>query len=597
MSSSANEQSVTLGATPAGDTSGPAFDKTGPEAWADFIERDARQAVALDTWVGAIVSDADLWQALREAVAEELGLPPRSGETARQQCEFGIIVADQPILALAAAAVLQPHARLLQSTHERQSVRQRLQDALNADIDLGRFLHRCRRQPAAAGGWVMRCWDQPGLQAGAESVLADSANRTLLSGGLLCLQHARHAAADEGDDGWGTEAALPVRADLSRNWRAVLGRVLCTLPLPADIRTRHCADLQSAQELIEQLLEMGASGDQLLQDLNTPQFADFQRRVHRLHAGESPQQHALFERFVLDSDEAHPRHSASLFLAAHFNELTPRQFIDLADILVGGTPSASPARDARRPPATITDRVLADCQVRFIRTKQGGVVVGLAVEDDVVPRPADRLNIGAAEALCALFEREAPLLKERYLHCMGANQVFGHPSDAVAERYLRLEVEALRTAAAGERYSAGERLRRIVYGAKPAAQASGHDALIRAMERAPELLATFAGDDDRVLHDALVDMSSGPAPCGADAIDPMIRMAMSGVFWTTYALLPARVGLRAFPAFFSDETPDAALRRGRCAEAAAPDPRGARCHGPVRPDRGAGRGTCDAADG
>lgn len=532
------------------------LDKTGTETWPDFIERDARQPVALEAWAGDIVPDADLWLAMREAVAAVLGLQFMAGQSP-EQGSAGIVVADQHLLALAAAAVLQPHARLLQSTRERQLVRQRQQDTMNADTDLGRFLNRCRRQPAAPGGWVMRCWDQPGLQAAAEAALADPVNRTLLAGGVVCLQHTRHVT-DDGASAWGAQVALPVLADLSRNWKAVLGHVLWRLPLPADIRARHCADLQSAQELIDQLLQMGASGEQLLQDLNTPQFADFQRRVHRLHADDAPQQHELFERFVLDRDESHPRHAASLFLAAHFNELTPRQFIDLGDILVGHTPAATPAQDAQRDPTAITDRVLADCQIRFIRTKQGGAVVGLAVVDDPGPRQADRLNLGAAEALCALFEREAPLLKERYLACMGAHRVFGHPSDAVADRYLRLEVEALRTAQAGESYSAGERLRRIVFGAQPAGDP---DALLRAMERAPELLATYAGSDDRVLQGALVDLCSGPAANDAKAVEPLIRMAMAGVFWTTYARLPARVGLRAFRAFFSDEVADAAQRR------------------------------------
>ena len=354
---------------------------------------------------------------------------------------------------------------------------------------------------------------------------------------------------------------LPVLLDLTKRAEQIVAKTIFRLALP---RFSLGQTFESAAMLVSDILtELGVPLDRLLRSLNTPFHYEFKSLVQRLTIRRQPVTTEIFERWVLSSKENTPRHAASLFLVSHFGRLTPAQFMELGDLLAGETPSLQQSANQERPPSRVTDQVLRECGIRFMMTGKRelvsmlGVDGGLAASSDISQDEAVSVEATIRDA----FDREAALLKERYLAALAIRLTLGHASGLIADRYASLELEALDMTEAIEPSAVAERLRRIVFGYpavigavegylaanRPSLQA----ALRRAVPRVPALVQGMAARQTGVPIPQLV-----AELCSAEPVDPdkswvsIFHEVATRLFWLFYSGDPINVTLHGLVALF-----------------------------------------------
>ena len=104
----------------------------------------------------------------------------------------------------------------------------------------------------------------------------------------------------------------------------------------------------------------------------------------------------------------------------------------------------------------MTDNVLDECGIRIAISPDEGASALIGLGDETGPREDPNR---AAEVIRDLFERDAALLKERYLLTLAQQLTLGDASEKIYEEFQELELVALRNAAALDPAAAGERHR------------------------------------------------------------------------------------------------------------------------------------------
>lgn len=528
----------------------------------DWGARNFSEVMSLISFKNRVVAEGPLWQVLVDAIQEVLQVP-----TPMTQPVHGLIVADHPLLGLAAAQLFAaPDIGVPLERHAVNS-RTRLSQAVALHGDLGEFVDATRTLTRSAGPLLMLGWNATGITA-AETALAEAERVPALAGGLIWLIHKDGVAPDMGRSPWGSIEPIPVLANVVDRARDILQQTLLGLrqQLPEFI---DVSSEQLTKELIDWMLQEHRLG-QIFDALNTPSLGAFQRLVSQREKSEQPQQSKDFENRVLSPREEFPRHAASLFLVSHFPDLTPAQFIELGDSLADCTAAFQVGSRRRRPPATITDVVLSECHISFVKPAQGQATAVLGSRQGREDSDPDPLGVRAAEHMRRQFDLQAPLLKERYLRYLDTAWLLGHASDKIANQYRDLVVVSLRADNADDRQLPGKRLRRVVYG--PPWSLSEEDstdkvnrrmeALVRSIGRTPELIEAFVGaaSNDQ-LHEAVAVLCDSDLFTSEHESRPLIRYASAGVFWLIYAYFRGRLSLRAFPSLFSREVATDEQRR------------------------------------
>ncbi|PTS75486.1 hypothetical protein DBR17_15790 [Sphingomonas sp. HMWF008] len=301
--------------------------------------------------------------------------------------------------------------------------------------------------------------------------------------------------------------------------------------------------------------------------LNSNRYRDLRRHAFEraIEKGAiSPEPKTLFDQFVMDPQERSPRHSAALYVASNFSEISPAEFVDIADRLSANTPTTTPASDEPRPPERLTDLVLDQCQIRLEpEENEARFISGKTVDEAMAS--------GAFEAeIKRLFRERAPLLSEQYLHTLALAMTLGHPSEAIAKKYIELEIDALALAADISRSpsAAAQRLSRVVFGYAAVTHASDEyykfnidsmsKSLRLALLRTPQLLNDLQVRlksptmSKAILAELLsVRPVTAEAERWADEFDDNIV----ALFWTMFAQAPD-VSVTDFPALTqsADET-------------------------------------------
>ena len=504
------------------------------------------------------------WAALVEAATEMFPAPP-----ARLPA-LGLVVAEDPLLGLAAAAVYtRPviHIPIVGGRQRRLRRIDRLSDAVNMHYELRSFVRECRGLPERETASLMLAWDARDPLGKRDAIATELAGVASLNGGVVCLcDRRKNATLMAGDP--------DVLLDVSDAVGLVAG-ALWRLALP-DL---DLADQNDAERWLDQLLKQfpDLTLERVIAGLSTPSHGDFLRHAQRLRTRDWPEVAASFERQVMSPAEDRPRHAASLFLVSHFSHLSPRQFIELGDALVTETPKARPARDQAAPPGQLTDQVLADCTILFAPSKRGDMSAMLGSTGGGLDDSKGGGGPGRAEQLRWLFEARAPLLRERYLRFLGDSLVLGHASWPIAWDFIRHEAKALRAAAENDdTYTLDERLHRAVYGNAPRATADAAggaaawqeaarrvEVFGRALDRVPALLDELAGSpsDDRLLEAVRTLCSPDPTRSGFVS-EEVQRLGSAWLFWLLYVHYVGRVRLRDFPGLFQS---DPAAQPGRSA--------------------------------
>jgi hypothetical protein len=505
----------------------------------------------------SIIFEAGLWDALVLSVRELFDgfRPPDLRRPA-------VIVAGDPLLGLATTEALFPGALLPFRNAERGITHARLPEYLGGFQSLHSWREDSSGLSGETGPLVIRAWDSPPERVAVE-LSAFSAAPDERS--LVCLMKTSPG-------GHGVEPT----ADVSRRAQDIVAAAIERLNL---LGVMADAPHRSAEQWVDALIDSGATPDRILASLNTFKYHDFYRRVRTEEQRLRPLPAERANAFVLNDKEEKPRHAASLFLAAHFPALTSGQFVDLADTLASHTPASTPPDDQSRPPREVTDVVLRQCGIYFVPDQRGGhvAVIGADVEEADDTKEIFGSTVGSVSSdFCRLFERDAALLKERYLTALAMGATLGHASEVVADRYRELEIEAMHAAAALDPEAARERLRRIVFGYPAFLRANDgylaanrrglEGTLRRAVSRAPRLIEELAarvrafqpGEALRALCDA--------EPVDTDADWPrLFREACARLFWLVYVAMPDRVSLADFPAFLGRggaiSTDEARLRR------------------------------------
>lgn len=539
----------------------PIHDKAGQTFDDGLLQRRRFDAVLpLVDFKERLVAKGPLWQALVDATREVLDPAPSELPL------HGLIVADDPLLGLAAAQLFA--APVIGVPLERQALRPRLRiaEAMALHGDLGEFVLAARSLNAARGPQLMLGWNAGGLQS-CEATLDAARHVPALADGFVWLVQKDWVAADLQARAWDAAQPLPVVADVAACARDILAKTLPRLQLPEfiDVSTQ-----EQVQRLIDGLLATYRRLGRLLEALNTPSHGEFQRLVSRLTLAERPAESQAFKEHVLNPREDQPRHAASLFLVAHFADLTPAQFVELGDALAASSESFQLGPRWRRPPAAITDVVLDACGIRFDMAAHGRATAVLGSETE--GQGSDPLGVLAAEHMRRRFDLQAPLLKERLLRQLDAQWLLSHTADTIADPYCDLVVASLRAHCAGDAEVPAQRLRRIVYGPDPQAASADAGATVQrltrlalAMTRAPRLIELFAiGDFSERLHEAVAALcGAGLFPTEQDR-QPLLRHASAGLFWLFYGHFKGRLNLDAFPSLFGEHSADDALRRLDC---------------------------------
>lgn len=515
-----------------------------------------QEVIPLSGYVEPFLAAQGLWQGLRTAVGNVLAGAIRSAE----QVPVGVILADHALLGLAAAS-LHADVRVPVGPAERRYAAEDLIPSLSISTRLFQWLRGVEQFSATAQPLLMRAW-----AAAAEQLCADFvelADRPAGShgAGVICLLQMPQTVA--------VPATLPVLLDVATRARDIVAETLLALQLP---RSQAVDSRARALDLLDELTRQpGVTIDRILQALNTPEHDEFERLVWRSRLRSEPQTFDLFETYVLARDEDRPRHMASLFLVSHFAGLNASQFIDLGDFLAAETPAAAPGRDAARPPSKLTDRVLADCGIRFARTQGNAAVAMIGPRlEDLGPLPATSWAARAAEIVRQMFDGVGSLARERYLGALAMKATLGDPSDGIAKQYAELEIEALRSIASHDPAAAAERLCRIVFGL-PAMPDGGNRATMagerdfeafgRAMRRAPALVRALADQMRGFPIAAAIDALCNAGPAVDDARwKRRFRHGAAALFWTLYAAEPTQVALAHFPNWTSRGI-EARLRR------------------------------------
>jgi hypothetical protein len=503
--------------------------------------------------------EPDYWIALVASVREIFG------EVAHQPSEIGLVVADDPLLGLAATALFERPEIHVPTSDSRRRRPERLAEAVDIHPRLRDFVRDCGSLPDRESPLLMLTWSTPHLLGGQEKRLVDIRGTGALRGGLVCLCNRRdniHAA--------GADAV--VRVDLSELAASVVAGAIRRLDLPSRLNLSQPGE---AEKLLTKLTGRGFPLERVINSLNTPSHGDFLGFVQQLESSDRPRVTKVFEECVLATHEDRPRHAASLFLVSHFSRLSPRQFLELGDALCLVTPVGQPPRDGATAPQRLTDQVLRDCSIAFTPAPKGdsfaSVVFRAGPDDDDMSSGPER-----TQHLRLQFETRAPLLSERYLRHLGDNLVLGHPSWNVARDYIRHEARALRAAAeSDEQVSLTDRLRRAVYGNEPvgdrsisgdvdAAKDTAHrvELFVQALDRVPALLEEFVGPslDDRLVGAVRALCSADPSR-SSFVPQEISRLGSVWLFWCLYAQYPGKVTLRDFPSFFQRNAADGARRK------------------------------------
>jgi hypothetical protein len=546
----------------AGDPSASAPEPEAGTSYSDERRQGFPDLITLSEFIPPFI-ESSLWRALMRAMREALAPPAGTSPI------HGVILAEDPLLGLAAAALYgQPeiHIPVIGARLERM---ERLSDAVSMHYQVRSFVRSCRSMPQRATPSLMLAWNTPDIFAARDAVFQEIQDIAALRGGLLCLCDRRKNAPPN----FSSTATVIDVCDIAL---PVLAAAMLHLELPG----LNLVSISKAEALLVKLNGAGITFEKVIAALNTPAHGDFLRYAQRVQAQEWPDVNALFERYVMCPEENRPREAASLFLVSHFSRLSPRQLIELGDALILQTPMPRPARDAQAPPAALTDKVLADCNIGFIGTSQGDAFANLMPDGEARHDEKEGGGPGRAEHLRWLFENEAPLLRERYLQYLGDSLVLGHTSKLIAHEYIRHEAQALRAAAAHEEpYTLAERLRRAVYGnaatlhthgaEETSAQAVARriDTFLRALDRVPALLEEFVGPspNDRLLQAVRTLCSADPSRSGF-VTEEVSRVGGAYLFWSLYAQYLGRLKLRDYLSLFR-RTPGDRLWRIECLRA------------------------------
>ncbi|WP_284620546.1 hypothetical protein [Aquabacterium humicola] len=543
---------------------------------AETQAKEAVQAYANDTlttdleplseFVPRFVEPA-FWAALVDSASDMFPAPP-----ARLPA-LSLVVAEDPLLGLAAAAVYslpEIHIPIVGGRQRRLRRIDRLSDAVSMHHELRSFVRECRGLPRRETASLMLAWDARDPLGRRDAIAAELASVPSLNGGVVCLCDRRKNATPMAGD-------PDVLLDVSDAIGLVAG-ALWRLALP-DL---DLADQDEAERWLDRLLqEPDLTLERVISGLSTPSHGDFLRHAQRLRTNALPEVADGFKRYVMSPTEDRPRHAASLFLVSHFSHLSPRQFIELGDALVMHTPKGRPARAEAAAPGLLTDQVLADCNIMFAPSTRGEMSAMLASAGGGHDDAKGGGGPGRAEQLRWLFERRAPLLRERYLRFLANSLTLGHASWPIARDFIRHEAKALRSAAGNEdAHTLEERLRRAVYGDAPAAagdtpgEAAGWqeaarrvEVFDRALDRVPALLDELAGSssDDRLLESVRTLCSPDPTRSGFVPEDVQ-RLGSAWLFWLLYVHYVGRVRLRDFPGLFQSD-PGAQKGRSACVRA------------------------------
>lgn len=521
-------------AAPEADLSSMAGRRDGPSLNWGFRGISLDLVQPLEAYVAPMLANGELWRAL--VLAIDTVIPPPPG---RARPGLGFVLARIPLLGLAAVRTRFSDILVPRRRTEPEPTRDSAEAALGSDRDLLRWLsavNRLEDGALAAHGdrpVLMRSWDVP--HASLRSAVRPPVTRP-----VICLLRAEDGSPGLDD----------VDIDVS-------GRAVEILR-----ETIRLLDLERASAEVVEALIRARGAEQILRDLNTEDHEGFktrleQQRVHQFPAAD--QAKAL----ILAKGEDTPREAASLFVAAHFRRLPPSSFFELADLLVTETPTVTPANIAPRPSDKVTDVVLRTCQICFIPRKDGGLVTAFDGPEES--------RMGAA--VLAIFESQAALLKERYLHALSLQQTLGHPSDIIAGRFAELELEAV-LAARAEPDLAHDRLRRVVFG-YPAVmraraeyltknQRSVQSRFRRALRRAPALLARLAERGTSFRHPEVVAALCTAVPIDTDASwAQLFDDGTAELFWTIYVSHPKSVTLAGFPVFTGQGGMERGLARQR----------------------------------
>lgn len=495
--------------------------------------------------------ERELWTSLVEAVRETMG------DVAHRPSGIVMVVADDPLLGLAATALFaRPDIQVPLFDRQRRRL-ERLAEAVNIHPLLRDFVRDSGNLPGSSGPLLMLTWNNPYLLARADKRLVDLGGSAALRNGLVCLCSRRQPPAVAP----GAAADAVAVVDVSDSAASIVAATIRRLELP---RRLHLAQPEEAERLLTKLSAQGFALERVINALNTPSHGDFLWFVQQMESGDRPQVTKVFDDCVLSASEDRPRHAASLFLVSHFSRLSPRQFIELGDALSLVTPASRPRRDHARAPDLMTDQVLKECGIAFTPTPQGDAFASLVLHTG---RADEDTSTGPerTQHMRLQFETRAPLLSERYLRHLGDHLMLGHPSWNVARDYIRHEALALKAAAeSDEQVSLTDRLRRAVYGnVSGAGIHAGQDAdaakdrlrrverFVRALDRVPALLEEFAGTslDDRLVGAVRALCSEDPSRSGFVS-EEISRYGSAWLFWCLYAQYPGKVTLRDFPSFF-----------------------------------------------
>jgi hypothetical protein len=485
----------------------------------------------IDAFVRPNLADPRLWGALIEAVSD-LGAPatPPPG--------FGVVLSEEPLLGLAVVAALGRGEARVPVFEDARNRALPFETIVSQHPLYSLFCESVGRQPPRGYPLLMLGWAASG-----EQLLRDVRSDLPISGEcdpVICLMQSPPHGAVLGD---------LVLVDVPRRAEEILARAVVSLGLP---KRNPCVDIEVAAKLIRDMIDAGRLID-IVAALNTKENHKFESLALDVALGANTQSPLRGK-----ISEATPRESASLFVASHFEGLAPETFLDLADTLAQRGPQRRLPEHRTRPPAVVTDEVLAACEIKF--ALRADKVTQFCVFDGDNLEPAEAQATGVI--LRRTFSDRAPLLKERYLQILAARMTLGHPSGEIASTYAILEREALRAAwSQADPYLGHQRLRRIVFGF-PAAPTLGvaapqggqrqfGEAFELAVLRAPQFIRDWArrdsgppgADQDAflataasgiTLAEAVEALSVAEPADGNEAWREAFHHAAANIFWSLY---------------------------------------------------------------
>lgn len=511
--------------------------KFGNDSYSSATRRRSVVHCPIGTFVKPFLLTSELWPALVEAVGKV------AGASDWKPGECGIVLADNPLLGLAAAAWFGGSDLTVPVSPDGGRARISIGYEVKRYWALSQFLNDLRPADRVDGPVLMRAWESKPEHLAGE--LADQAWRASCGpGGIICLVGTEHA----------DRVGAHVIHDAASQAGDILAALLVGLRLP---RENPSVDMDEAQALVRELLQNFKLA-QIVWALNSPQQHEFGRLVKRLKPDK-----ALPGGWFEDRVREHrPRHAASLFLVSHFAGLAPGPFAEMADLLAAATPARTPAAGAARPPEQVSDSVLSACSIRFAPHEGGTFAVVESPDEAAEPGELDDADhVSMAVRVRRAFDEDAPILKERYLQALALHHTLGHPSTRIYEAYSQLELEAFSGMLDdGDRQPAWRRLQRIVFGYPAfASAADGYyesnvqrvsEAFGRGLQRASEFIGKLEENDlgkGGITADEAVQALCTAMPCDQRTPWPdAFRQGGALIFWSLYG--PDRGGA-AFEAF------------------------------------------------